>query len=497
MGLEKFSVKVVQLAFTLFLILFTISSFFFSAYRDPLTNIASYNYFPIISFVLVTILIAILYFLKKKAYLKQFDSKKNLAIFLVLAFILALYWNISNPSGLYDLDDAYNVMRSARAFVEHDYGPISYRTYMNTYPNNFGLFTYDALLVKLFGQHAESVFRLISTIFMLIGYIYLYKIVESFTDDEEIKNILVFLFYLSPQLIFYTYFVYGNVLSYSLGNMSLYYFIKYYQDDKKLNLFLAIIFITISIFIKNNSAIIMVAEAIFLFVRMIKKRKPILLLIIILMFGSFFYATEGIISVYEKISGTSYDNRLPKICWIAYGLNYDEQNPGGYFNEFEVYYAENDYVAEFTALRAEQFIDGVLEAFKDRPYLIPSFYGQKMLISWANPEFEIFNQYAKVGLTGFNYDLVFGKAHNVFKQYLDGGQNLITLGLFIYLIKSLYKERDFIKLLLPTVIFGGFLFHSFWETKAIYLYQYYFLLLPYASIGLSTLLNRKEVNKNA
>lgn len=492
MSLEKFSIKVVQLVFTLFLVLFTISSFFFSAFRDSLTNKAFYEYFPVISFLVAAVLVATLYLLKKKGFLKQFDSKKNLAIFLVLALFLALYWNISNPHGLYDVDDAYNVMRSARAFVEHNYGPISYRTYMNTYPNNFGLFTYDALLVKLFAYRAESAFRFISTIFMLIAYFYLYKILELFTDDEEIKNILVFLFYLTPQLIFYTYFVYGNVLSYSLGNMSLYYFIKYYRDDKKLNLFLAILFVVSSIFIKNNSAIILVAEVIFLFVKMIEKRKPILILVMVLMFASFYAVTEGVISIYENISDTSYDNRLPKICWIAYGLNYEEHNPGGYTNELEVYYAQNDYVSEFVALRAEQFIDRVLEAFKDRPHLIPRFYMQKMLVAWANPEFEIFNQYAKVDLKGFNKDLVFGKSHEVFKQYLDGTESVIALGLFVYLIKHLFKEKDFTKLLLPTVIIGGFLFHSFWEIKAIYLYQYYFLLLPYAAIGLSTLLNRKR-----
>ncbi len=42
------------------------------------------------------------------------------------------------------------------------------------------------------------------------------------------------------------------------------------------------------------------------------------------------------------------------------------------------------------------------------------------------------------------------------------------------------------------IVFGGFLFHSFWEVKAIYTYQYYMYLLPYAAYGIYLLVNHKR-----
>jgi len=41
--------------------------------------------------------------------------------------------------------------------------------------------------------------------------------------------------------------------------------------------------------------------------------------------------------------------------------------------------------------------------------------------------------------------------------------------------------------LLPLIFIGGLAFHLIWETKAIYVIQYYYLLLPYAADGITKL----------
>ena len=42
------------------------------------------------------------------------------------------------------------------------------------------------------------------------------------------------------------------------------------------------------------------------------------------------------------------------------------------------------------------------------------------------------------------------------------------------------------------IVIGGFLFHTLWEVKAIYLYQYFMYLLPYAACGLVSLFDKKD-----
>lgn len=39
-------------------------------------------------------------------------------------------------------------------------------------------------------------------------------------------------------------------------------------------------------------------------------------------------------------------------------------------------------------------------------------------------------------------------------------------------------------MLLPLIFLGGFTFHLIWETKAIYVLQYFYLLVPYAAFGI-------------
>ena len=48
-----------------------------------------------------------------------------------------------------------------------------------------------------------------------------------------------------------------------------------------------------------------------------------------------------------------------------------------------------------------------------------------------------------------------------------------------------FKKEDNEVLILALTFIGGVVFHFvLWETKAIYVIQYYFLLLPYAAKGL-------------
>ena len=51
-----------------------------------------------------------------------------------------------------------------------------------------------------------------------------------------------------------------------------------------------------------------------------------------------------------------------------------------------------------------------------------------------------------------------------------------------------------LKIIFPLVIFiGGLLFHLIWETKAIYVIQYYFLLLPFSANGINRCIEKFEL----
>ena len=83
--------------------------------------------------------------------------------------------------------------------------------------------------------------------------------------------------------------------------------------------------------------------------------------------------------------------------------------------------------------------------------------------------------------------MVGGNLYKIEENYF----NIYQILIFIFASLGIFKissNTDNLKLyLLPITFLGGFLFHILWETKAIYVIQYYFILLPYTAFGIDYL----------
>ena len=133
----------------------------------------------------------------------------------------------------------------------------------------------------------------------------------------------------------------------------------------------------------------------------------------------------------------------------------------------------------------------MLENFKEKPNVALRFYSQKFLSSWANPQYETFDQFRELNNSDFVKNVVGGKINDVLNIFWDGVSSVIALGLLVFVIikrncLNLYSMIGMI------IVIGGFLFHTLWEVKAIYLYQYFMYLLPYAACGLVSLIDKKD-----
>ena len=54
---------------------------------------------------------------------------------------------------------------------------------------------------------------------------------------------------------------------------------------------------------------------------------------------------------------------------------------------------------------------------------------------------------------------------------------------------SLFKTGSLKETLLPLTFLGGFIFHIIWETKSIYVIQYFYIMLPFSAYGIYKLLS--------
>lgn len=477
--------KIIKLAFGLFIIIYSLLNIFLMVYQinnDQFVNNYYHFNFNLISLIQTLLMLVFLYL-----FLKFFklDNQKLLMIFLLTILIIGCYWTFSNHQNLLELDDAYNCFYAAKKMAIGDYSPLNFKSYLNMYPHNLGMVSYFIFHLKIFKDYALYTLRITNIIFSLLGYLSLYHISDLLFKNKNINKILLCLMFLTMHLVFYNFYIYANVISYSSALISVYFLLKYFNQHKGLDLILAIAFITLACITKNNSLIVLLAELIFGFIHFLKHKTKLNLFLILSLIFSYYFSVDGIIKIYEhRINYPFAHNKLPKIVWIATGLNYEKEHPGGYNGIIETFHYQNNFDSFYTEKEAIRYINHALDRFKDPKNLI-TFYTRKLAVSYANNEYDVFGQFRALPLNSINQNIISGHFNWFLKYFWDIVGNIVSIGLIIFLLKL--KKMKLNVLLPATIIFGGFLFHLIWEVKAIYLYQYFMYLLPYSAYGLNEL----------
>lgn len=488
--LFKVSNVIVKTFFAIFLLFFIIGNIFFTAYIDQsISNLVEFkNGITLISIIVVLIELILIYFLIKNDFF-GLKEKNALIIFLITCAVIGLVWLLVNDPIIREAGDSFNCFTAAKNISNGDYGSLSYASYLSTYPNNIGFVTYLLLHIRIFGEYnALYSVRIFNIIFVIIGYYSLYKIsVISFMNNRKINMTLIYLMFLNIQFVFYSFMIYGNCASYGLALMSVWFLLEFLNENKIKDLIVSTITIIASVSIKENSLIVLLAELIFIVLNIIKTKKILPLIFVLLMLFGSYCGTTGLQKFWGNKAEIDYnDTKLPTICWLGYGLNYDQKKPGSYMAEFEAFHAENGFMAEYTEMQAKTFIKGVFDEFGRRPSLIFRFYGQKFLISWADPQYDCFDGYRELNNNKLVDCMVGGTCNKLLMLVWDATSSVIGVGLLAMIFKKT-KGLELYQLVGAVIVIGGFLFHAFWEVKSIYLYQYFMYLLPYAAYGLVSL----------
>ena len=490
----RISDVIVKIFFGIFILMYACGNILFSAYIDESVSntVVFKNGLTIINIVLVIIFLFVFLYLIKKDFF-GIKEKTAITIFLIICAVVGLGWMFINDPIIREAGDSFNCYNAANNISNGNYGSLSYASYISTYPNNIGLVTYLLLHIKVFGSYgALYSVRIFNIIFVIIGYYSLYKISDlTFKNNSKANMTTTLLMFLSMQFVFYSFMVYGNCVSYGLALLSVWFLLEFLNTNKISCLIVSSITIIGSISIKENSLIVLIAEIIFIVLNIIKTKKLLPLVLVVFMLLGMYCGTTGLQKFWGNKAEINYDDtRLPTICWLGYGLNYDQRKPGAYMSEFEAFHVENGFMAEYTTLQAKTFINGVLSEFSKKPSLMFRFYGQKFLISWADPQYDCFDGYRELHNNKFVNCMVGGTCNRFLMVIWDATSIIIGIGLIVILVKKM-KNLELYQLLGAVIVIGGFLFHAFWEVKSIYLYQYFMYLLPYAAYGLVGLFDEK------
>ena len=350
---------------------------------------------------------------------------------------------------------------------------------------------------KIFNTRNVIYVQNLNVIYSAISLIVLYFIVKQLFKEEIIHKIaLIFITFFSIYFTFFSAHVYGNIPGLMFGLISLLFTLKFVDSNKLWHLIIVAVSITFSYLLKNNYEIFLFAIIIELLLKALRdlKLKPILGIFIICI--TVFGIKAIVYKTFEKTTNYSLDGGVPVTSYIYMGIAKPVTlAPGWYTGDVENIYKDSNYNKEKSGEITKKLMDKRLEYLKNNPSYTADYFYQKLQTTWLNPTFQTlwcstpsialeqnpdYNAY--IASQKLIISILCGTAFKIEERIMDIYQITVFLTSTLALL-LLFKQGELEKALLPIVFLGGFIFHLIWETKSIYVLQYYYLLIPFATYG--------------
>lgn len=372
-------------------------------------------------------------------------------------------------------------------------------SYFGRYPFQLGIIYYIALIFKIFNTTEPLILQIFNVGFSIINILLMYKITKQLFKNKKIEKIILFLLLgFSIYFLFFNVHIYGNINGLTFALIALYNTLRYLKTKNKKNLVVIAVTIAISIILKSNYNIFLCGIIIILGLDCIKNKNIInmvgIILILLTYLGIQFLMNASI----EKCTNKKVPEGTPMIGYIYMGMAKTQKRSAGWYDPVAIeIYEKNNYNTEMAKKENMQYIKArIIELIKNPKELI-CYYSDKIASTWLNPTYQtiwcaspgpvlVTNQDYAEYIEGKTIvkSMLSGTIFKIEEQFLNIFQTIVFMFAF-YALFNIYKTGRLEYLLLPIIFLGGFVFHVIWETKAIYVLQYYYLLLPYTAYGIT------------
>lgn len=406
-------------------------------------------------------------------------------VVIALHFVLGIFWVIATQVQT-DADQYYCAeITSRQMFADYDFSDYMPGGYMYNYPYQTGLVLVMVLVFRLFGSMNYLAFQMCNVFAMLLFDISVTKITEYIGSPaaKKISSAMLFLFW---PILFYTVFVYGNLLGLAFGTTALFFEYRYLKKRRLRDIVISSVMIGLAVMMKTNYLIFLVAMLIFLVLDFIMTYRKRTIFYAVLAVICYVLGTTGPVALVSMQSGLDVGSGVPKIAFISMGLRESALAPGWWDDYYhENLYVDSGYNGQLASEMAKEDIGERLEKFKEDPGYTADFFYKKMVSQWCDPTFEGFwiSRYDKgVTLSGIVDNILNRDLRGWITEFLDLYQTFIYWTALLFVI--LNRKNNNVFLWLPgTAVIGGFLFHMIWEAKGQYTLSYFVLLIPYSSIA--------------
>lgn len=429
--------------------------------------------------------------------LPKINKKILLVIALAFSLSIGLWW--VNRIGFRPISDQSMVVYCGEKFVENDLPTIlDPGEYLNRNPHQLGCVVYIMTVFRLFESREPILLQSLNVIYATISGLALYLICkELFKEDIVHKICLLLISFFSIYWALFSTHVYGNLPGLMFGIISFLFTLKFLENHKIYNLIITAISISIAYLLKSNYEIFAVAIVAILGLHFIqtyaKQAIAGILLVLVCMFSFKTYVYKHV----ENGTGYSLSEGVPMVAYIYMGIAEPVTlTPGWYTADVERIYNDSGYNKEKASEIAKEKLVNRVKYLILNPNYTWNYFTNKLQTTWLNPTFQVFWCSTPSTLldidTAYNYRImsdklvqriVCGDIEQTMERIMDVFQIITFISAGVALILS-FKEGNPKKTLLPITFLGGFIFHIIWETKSIYVIQYFYIMLPFAAYGL-------------
>ena len=460
------------------------------------------------------LLSAVVLFLFYKIYRhwKGFLSGKGAAFF-ALGFCFCYCMLLILAIKPRPVNDSMSLNRVINEFMEGDYSSLTTPgEYLFYWPYQLGYVAFGQVMYSIFGKDNFFAWDMCQLISVMTTLYLLHRITWEIFEEKVICGIMDVLS--AGALFFYNYvtYVYGDILSMGPQTLALYLTLLYIKREKKRYIAGAAVAIAFAVLLKNNAQIALIAMSMLiigstvksgrdfdkrqLFTRLVER--VLMVLVLVLAVKAQGYAVN---SYYKSAANlTELPEGCPMESYIAMGLQESELEDGWYNGyHYKIYGEFNNYDKEAARELALENIKGTLQDFASRPLHAGRYLLRKFTTQWADSvcisthNLDLVSRHVE-NPTKMMYYLVFGEGSKILIWVMNVFMTICYLGVLICLVRMLReKSAASPAMLLLILIFGGMVFHEFWEGTSRYAMRYYIYWLPFAAAGLKALLDKIEV----
>ncbi len=457
---------------------------------------------PVISIIMLAVFFVIGYFVISRTSEYSIGSLFVFTIlFHAIAGLALILFGRTAPGG-----DAAAIFKMAEQMAAGDLSFIGFDdSYLSYYPQQIGLTVFLAFFLKLlsflpYEFAAHHAIKALYVVFNCITVAFGYLAVKELWRSKVVCATFLYLSIFNIPFIVFSSFIYGEVPSFMAMTIAMYFI---FRLEKKtgpavLNIIFTVLFVTLSVFVRKNSLIFMIAAIIVLLLIFISCKKAEYLITAAAVLVCCLAVLPLTLKYFEQKTGREADSGVTMYSYLAMGMQDTSSRGPGWYNGFNFdTYRDTGMDTKKTNELSSEAIKERKEFFKNNSKEAVKFYTEKFLTQWSDPTLASCQAtYADFGgRSDFMEQVYSGKYNKIYIAICNLFQELVYIGAFIWCGKNLLKMlsgegksecKSVVYLGIITVI-GGFIFHMFWEANSRYIFPYVCMLVPYAACGFGSL----------